>query len=615
MGIRTKILVPAILLLAATVGVVAVLTGLSQSAVLEDLMAATTGAALDDLTGRIERLDETIATLKGALSANYLRIARGLSLAISADPGLLAPERMAEAARAIGVDEVHVTDGNGVLLWGNVPGFYGFDFNTSEQTRPFIPILSDPRFELAQDPQERGVDKALFQYISVTRLDEPGIVQIGVRPQELQSLLAEASIARIAEGVKVGEGGYVYATDGKGVLIGHSYTDRLGLDLSGEAFFKDMKARGSGEVEYVFRDTRVHATFAPYGEGVIAAAVPVEEFRGRLRELVSTLALTAIISLAVAIVIFAVLASRIVRPLTLGVAFADELGRGRLDAELEVRSRDETGRLASALGAMVGNLRDAVGAVRNGTGTIVEHSESLSDSSRELAEGASEQASSMEEVSASLEEMSANIRQNAEGAGRARELAGEISREAKASGEKVTAMVEAMRSIVERTAIIEEISRQTNLLALNAAIEAARAGEAGKGFAVVASEVRKLAERSQKAAAEINEVSGSSLEAAVTAGAGIEKLVPDIGVTADLIQEIAAATAEQDVGVRQISTAVQQLDQVVQRNAASADALVKMADELSGIAGGLSEAVGFFSLGDGDGARPERTLSLPPSSD
>ncbi|MBN1242333.1 MAG: methyl-accepting chemotaxis protein [Spirochaetales bacterium] len=615
MGIRAKILVPATLLLAATVAVVAVQSGLSQSAVLEDLMSATANSGLRELNDRIASLDQTVGILKDSLNANYLRVARALAVAIAGDPGLLAPERMAEAARAIGVDEVHVTDENGVLLWGNVPDFYGFDFATSDQTRPFIPILSNPRFELAQDPQERGVDKVLFQYISVSRADQAGIVQIGVQPRELQTLLAEASVAKLAEGAKVGEGGYVYAAEADGVLVAHTYLDRLGNDISAEPFFKDMLSRRSGEIEYEYLGTRVHAAFVPYGTGVLAAAVPVEEFRGRIRLLVNTLALTAAVSLVVAIVIFAILASRIVKPLSLGVAFADELGRGRLDAELEVRSRDETGRLASALGAMVGNLRDAVGAVLDGTGTIVDHSESLSDSSRELAEGASEQASSMEEVSASLEEMSANIRQNAEGAGRARELAGDISREAKASGEKVTAMVEAMRSIVERTAIIEEISRQTNLLALNAAIEAARAGEAGKGFAVVASEVRKLAERSQKAAAEINEVSGSSLEAAVTAGAGIEKLVPDIGVTADLIQEIAAATAEQDVGVRQISTAVQQLDQVVQRNAASADALVKMADELSGIAGGLSEAVGFFSLGDSGGSRSERPLSLPASRD
>ena len=137
---------------------------------------------------------------------------------------------------------------------------------------------------------------------------------------------------------------------------------------------------------------------------------------------------------------------------------------------------------------------------------------------------------------------------------------------------------------------------------LNAAIEAARAGEHGKGFAVVASEVRKLAERSQKAAAEISQLSSVSVEVAETAGEMLTKMLPDIQKTADLVQEISAASKEQDSGAAQINKAIQQLDQVIQQNAGSSEEMSSTAEELSSQAEQLQSIISFFKI-DGHGAR------------
>jgi len=212
----------------------------------------------------------------------------------------------------------------------------------------------------------------------------------------------------------------------------------------------------------------------------------------------------------------------------------------------------------------------------------------------------------VEEVSSSMEEMNANIRQNAENASQTEEIAKMAATDTEEGGAAVKRTVAAMKDIASRIGIIEEIASQTNLLALNAAIEAARAGESGKGFAVVASEVRKLAERSQKAAAEISQLSSQSVAVAEQAGELLQKIVPDIQQTAELVQAISAASAEQSSGANEINKAIAQLDKVVQQNASASEEMASMAEELSSQAENLQAAIEFFKL-KGQGGRRTAT--------
>ncbi len=197
-----------------------------------------------------------------------------------------------------------------------------------------------------------------------------------------------------------------------------------------------------------------------------------------------------------------------------------------------------------------------------------------------------------------MEQMSANIKQNAENAHTTETIARNSAQSAEAGGKAVLETVGAMKQIAAKIGIIEEIARSTNMLSLNASIEAARAGEYGKGFAVVASEVGKLAERSSREAAEINALSLNSLKIAEEAGKTITEMVPEIRRTADLVQEISAASREQDAGANQINSAIMQLDTVVQQNASASEESASMSEELAGQAQSLNETMGFFKILD-----------------
>ena len=284
-------------------------------------------------------------------------------------------------------------------------------------------------------------------------------------------------------------------------------------------------------------------------------------------------------------------------PVQQGVEFARKLAQGDLTAKLDVDQKDEVGVLAQALRDMVAKLREIVTEVQSASDNVASGSEELSASAEQLSQGATEQAASVEEVSSSMEEMGSNIRQNADNASQTEKIALKAAIDAEAGGKAVVQAVGAMKNIAEKISIVEEIARQTNLLALNAAIEAARAGEHGKGFAVVAAEVRKLAERSGTAAAEISELSSSTVTVADQAGQMLIKLVPDIQRTAELVQEISAASNEQNAGAEQINKALQQLDQVIQQNASASEEMASTSEELSSQAEQLQSSISFFQLG------------------
>ncbi|MGX0977250.1 methyl-accepting chemotaxis protein [Roseovarius sp. MBR-51] len=327
------------------------------------------------------------------------------------------------------------------------------------------------------------------------------------------------------------------------------------------------------------------------------------------------LLLMLISSLVVGIGAAAVITLSIARRVAKAADLAHGISQGDLRQTLDVRGRDEVSTLQASINDMVLRLRDIVADVTNSVRNVSSGATQLAETSEELARGASDQAAATEEASSAVEQMTANIKQSAENSQITEGIATKSAEDARASGRAVADAVSAMQTIADRIMIVQEIARQTDLLALNAAVEAARAGEHGRGFAVVAAEVRKLAERSQTAAAEISSLSATTVSAAVGAGTMLAELVPNIERTSGLVTEISDASRELSTGSSQIALSIQQLDRVTQTNNAASEELSSSATQLASLADELTVAVGFFKVVDQPAAPARReTQNAAPSS-
>jgi methyl-accepting chemotaxis protein len=359
-------------------------------------------------------------------------------------------------------------------------------------------------------------------------------------------------------------------------------------------------------------------TTTPYGAGSVKALARLVELqkdvaRERARaareegeESARTLAALLSIAVLAGIAATAWITRTTTAPLARLAAAARRVAEGDLREEVEVTSRDELGTLQVAVNDMTGNLARVIAQVRDGAGALGAAAGQVSATSQALSSGTGQQAASLQETTASLQSMSASIGQNASGAVQTERAATRAAQDAEESGHAVKATVEAMRSIAERISIIEEIAYRTNLLALNAAIEAARAGDHGRGFAVVAAEVRKLAERAQQAAKQIQDEAAASVMVAERSGELLVQLVPAIKKTAALVQEVATTSREQSSSVAQVGQAMERIDAVTQQNVSAATELSSTAEQVAAQAAGLQELVRFFQA-DGRGA-PARIL-------
>lgn len=544
MKLQTRITVPVIIIVAL---IIAGLTGVSYffaKQLLDQNLTNLTMDKTEEVRLLVEAKNQEVIQVKNDLNKGFIEKARAVSFVIQQNPLILTDmNALGQLAKALDVEEIHVTDGDGVLQWGTVPGFFGFDFKTTDQTKPFMEIIKDPTLEMAQDPSERGTDKVLFQYISVARLDQPGIVQVGVRPERLAEAMKKAEVATLSQSVIFGKTGYVFIVDkATGSILSHKDPSLIGKSLNDLGIEKQISQGDKGSFKVLINGKEQFFNYITSDPYIISATIETAEFTGGLKTLLLNMSIIAVFAIIILVaVVILLLRTYVIREIGLLIDVLHKIGKGNLSQFTKIKSSFEMKELSDGITDMTNNLKSVVQENIHTTDSLKSAATHLSDSATESSKGARTLSSTIGQLSQGaneqalnashgaelaktamdkLESISTNIEKTVDSTNQTKQSVKDGIRVIHEQGEKMEHNVaisksvnDAVNQLADKTIEIDEIvnvitgiATQTNLLALNAAIEAARAGDVGRGFAVVADEVRKLAESSTVSAQKIAEI-------------------------------------------------------------------------------------------------------------
>lgn len=550
---------------------------------------------------KIQSNEDQIQQLKNNLGENALAKAHAFAYMIEQDPKLIEDQsELIKLCNLLSVDELHVIDKTGVIVYSTVDAYLGFDMASGQQTAEFLDILSDPNLEIVQEPQHNAAAGILFQYIGVARKDAEGFVQVGVRPEVLEKMLAGTTIDVVLSSFDFGSKGYIFAIDAStNEILAHTHSSFIGQEASSVGYPKNMTA-GKGTV--TIDNTKFHYVTEEYNGMLIGTMLPDSEYYAeRLNQTIVVSSSMFIIFISLILMINRLVDKKIVKGIHRIMDDLQAITKGNLDLTITENRNTEFKLLSENINLMVSSIKENIqkseealhkqkeSMLRNETmiynvKSFCENIDKISSETlnhtKSMRSGTQKQKNQVEKLHATMDELTKQLKENAV-------TSTEISTN---TTQSVNHMMDAkenmemLMKVIQETSDtsmkiitiideIESIASQTNMLSLNASIEAARAGDLGKGFAVVATQVGDLAARSTNAAKETTSLIMNTIDV-VTKGKNLANTVVDdfLNVVAELekenqnINEIANMANEQVKSVLEAVSGLEKIAEVVENN-------------------------------------------------